>query len=75
MLAVARWAPFPRNVDWLQEIFVLQAAMPAGIFAIVIARYYGADAKVAAQTMAPTIVACVVTLPIWLVLGRLFAGV
>ena len=75
LLAVARWAPFPRNVDWLQEIFVLQAAMPAGIFAIVIARYYEADAKVAAQTMAPTIVACVVTLPIWLVLGRLFAGV
>jgi malate permease and related proteins len=75
MLAVARWAPFPRNVDWLHEIFVLQAAMPAGIFAIVIARYYDADANVAAQTMAPTIVLCLLTLPMWLIVGRYFAGV
>ena len=69
MIAVARWAPFPSDVNWLREIFVLQAAMPAGIFAIVIARYYRANAQVTAQTMAPTILACIVTLPIWLAFG------
>ena len=69
MIAVARWVPFPSSVDWMREIFVLQAAMPAGIFAIVIARYYRANAQVTAQTMAPTIVACIFTLPTWLAFG------
>ncbi len=72
MLSVARWWPFPEDMNWLREIFVLQAAMPAGIFAIVIARYYRADAHVSAQTMAPTIGACLVTLPTWLAFGLWF---
>jgi predicted permease len=72
MLAVARWTPFPGDVDWLREIFVLQAAMPAGIFAIVIARYYNADANAAAQAMAPTVALCIITLPTWLALGLWF---
>ncbi len=72
MLAVARWVPFPDSALWLSKVFVLQAAMPAGVFAIVIARYYGANAKVAAQAMAPTILACLVTLPVWLVVGQWF---
>ena len=74
MVSVARWAPIPDSMDWLREIFVLQAAMPAGIFAIVIARYYQANANVSAQTMAPTIVACFVTLPMWLAFGLWFAN-
>lgn len=72
MIAVARWVPFPSSVDWMREIFVLQAAMPAGIFAIVIARYYQANAQVTAQTMAPTIVVCIFTLPTWLAFGLWF---
>jgi predicted permease len=66
VLAVARgWVPwkFPRPLD---AVLAIQAAMPAGIFPIVVAQHFGGDARVALRVAAWTSLAAVVSLPFWL---------
>jgi len=43
--------------------------MPAGIFAIVIVKTYDADTETAMRAILATMVACLVSIPIWLYLG------
>ena len=59
----------PIETSWLQEILLIQAAMPAGIFAIVIVKTYDADTKTAMRAIMATMIGCLVTIPIWLYLG------
>ena len=59
----------PIETSWLQEILLIQAAMPAGIFAIVIVKSYDADTKTAMRAIMATMIGCLVTIPIWLYLG------
>ena len=59
----------PIETSWLQEILLIQAAMPAGIFAIVIVKSYDADTKTAMRAILATMIGCLVTIPIWLYLG------
>ena len=45
------------------------AAMPAGIFAIVIVGNYKADLETAMRTILVTMITAPITVPVWLVLG------
>ena len=67
------WKGFiPNSMSTLQEILVIQAAMPAGIFAIVIVKTYGADTKTALQAILATMIGSLLTIPFWLFIGVSF---
>lgn len=53
----------------LPEILVVQAAMPAGLFTIVLAQHYGGNPKIALQVIAWTAALSAITLPTWLLIG------
>lgn len=75
MILYAWTGPIPEGMDWLREILVVQAAMPAGIFALVVVRLYQEDRTTAMRTIMTSIVGCLITLPLWLWLGlRLIEG-
>jgi predicted permease len=59
----------PTGIPFLREVLVIQAAMPAGIFAVVIVRNYSANSVTAMRTISVTMVVSLITLPMWLALG------
>ena len=59
----------PRDIPFLREVLVIQAAMPAGIFAVVIVRNYSANSVTAMRTISVTMLVSLLTLPIWLSIG------
>ncbi|MBK1882650.1 AEC family transporter [Luteolibacter pohnpeiensis] len=60
-LTAAKFLPIATE---LKQILVVQAAMPAAMTPILLARLYGGRPSVAVQTMVVTTTACLVTLPI-----------
>lgn len=66
-IAAAIWTPGLSTE--LKQVMVVQAAMPAGILPIVLARHYGGDATVAMKVVLTTTFASIVTMPLWLGLG------
>ena len=58
----------PCSVE-LKQVIVVQAAMPAGILPIVIARHYGGQPLTAVQVVIGTTVLGVFLIPLWLKLG------
>jgi predicted permease len=58
----------------LKRVIIIQAAMPAGIMPIVLARHYGGDPGVAVRIVLATTVASVVTMPLWIHLGLRIVG-
>jgi predicted permease len=66
-VAAAAWAWIPAALPRpLGAILAIQAAMPAGIFPIVVAQHYGGDPKTALRVAAWTSLAALLTLPLWL---------
>ena len=66
---------FPRNLEWLGKALVVQASMPAGIFAIVVVKSYDEDTGTALRAILATLAGCLVTMPAWLALGlRMLSG-
>ena len=59
----------------LRRVIVIQAAMPAGIFPIVIARHYNGDARVATQVVIGTTLLGLITIPLWIGFGLRWVGV
>ncbi|MGF1453594.1 MAG: AEC family transporter [Opitutales bacterium] len=53
----------------VQRVLLIHAAMPCGIFPVVLARHYGGDAPKAFLVVGSTCLAGIVTLPLWLQLG------
>jgi malate permease and related proteins len=53
----------------LQRVLVLQAAMPAAVFSIVMARHYGGDAATALRVVLATSLLGLITIPLWLRFG------
>lgn len=53
----------------LQRVIALQAAMPAAVFSIVIARHYGGDAATALRVVLATSILGLITIPLWLRFG------
>jgi hypothetical protein len=61
-------------MDWFKKVLVVQAAMPAGIFALVVVQIYEGDRKTAMRSIMATMLGCLITLPFWLSIGlRLIA--
>ena len=69
MFCYAMFGPIPTGMDWLRDILLIQLAMPAGIFAIVIIKNYERDTDTAMIAILSTMVGCLVSTPIWLLLG------
>lgn len=61
-------AVVPGSVE-LKRVLVIQAAMPAGTFPIVMARHYGGEPRVGVQVVLSTSLLSLVTIPIWIQFG------
>ena len=68
----ALWGPIPSGMGWLRDILLIQSAMPAGIFAIVIVKNYSGDTPTAMRAILATMIGCIITTPLWLYLGLKF---
>ena len=58
----------------LKKVVVIQAAMPAAMFPIVLAKHYGGKPEVAVQIVVATTVACFVTMPLVIIIGMHVLG-
>jgi predicted permease len=70
-VAAALLLPLPSP---LPEIIVIQAAMPCGLFSMVLAQYYGGNTRIAFLVIVWTSLVGIVTLPTWIVLGLSWVG-
>jgi len=71
ILCVARWLPCPVE---LKRVLVVQAAMPAGVFPIIIARHYGGQPITAVQIVLSTTAVALLTCPFWIRAGLAWVG-
>ncbi|HEX8323211.1 MAG TPA: AEC family transporter [Tepidisphaeraceae bacterium] len=53
----------------LTRVLAIQAAMPAAMFPIVLARHFGGDAVTAVRVVVGTSIVGLVTMPLWLAIG------
>ena len=58
----------------LKRIIAIQAAMPAAVFSIVIAKHYCGDPATALRVVLGTSLVGLVTIPLWLRFGMKFVG-
>ena len=70
-LALAKWLPC--SVE-LKRVIVLEAAMPAAVFPIVMAKHYGGDAATAVRVVVATSLVGLLTIPLWIRFGMHFVG-
>lgn len=59
----------------LQQVMMLQAAMPVAIFPIVLVRLYHRDTETALRVILSTALAGVVLIPVWLAIGKWWLGI
>ncbi len=59
----------------LKETLVVQAAIPAAIFPLLLARHHGGDVPVALQAIFSTSAVALITLPLWIHFGMQLVGV
>jgi malate permease and related proteins len=64
----------PWSVD-LKRVIIIEAAMPAGVFPIILARHYGGQPLTAVQVALATTIVCLLTCPLWIRAGLAWAGV
>jgi predicted permease len=72
MLCFARLLPC--SVE-LKRVLVVEAAMPAAVFPIIMARYYGGQPLTAVQVVLSTTAAGLVACPLWIRAGFAWVGV
>jgi len=72
ILAAAKWLPF--SVE-LKRVLLVQAAMPAAVVPIIVARHYGGQPLTAVQIVLGTTGLGLLTIPLWLRLGLAWVGV
>ncbi len=58
----------------LKETVIVQAAMPAGVFTLVLTRHYGGDVPIALQVIFATSAASIITMPLWIHFGMKLVG-
>jgi len=63
----------PASIE-LKRVIVLQAAMPAAVFPIIMARHYAGDPPTAMRVVIGTSVVGLVTIPLWIRFGMHFVG-
>ena len=59
----------------VRRVIVVQAAMPAAMFPLVIARLYGGQPLVAAQIILATTILGILAIPLWIAFGLHWTGV
>ena len=72
ILLLARYLPLSLE---LKRVLVVQAAMPAGVVPIIIARLYGGHTRTAVQIVLGTTAIGILTIPLWLRAGLAWVGV
>jgi len=65
-LTLAFTLPFETSI---QRIICIQAAMPAGVFPLVVTRFYGGREDVAIRVVLSTVLLSIITTPIWIQIG------
>lgn len=70
-LLIGRVLPAPVE---LKQVIVLQAAMPAAVFPVILARHYGGDPVTALRVIVATSLVALVTIPLWIRFGMGFLG-
>ena len=70
-LLAARYLPL---AEGLKQVLVVQAAMPAAVMSVIVARIYGGQPLVAVQIILGTTALAVFTIPFWIRFGLQFAG-
>lgn len=70
-LAAAKW--FPLSPE-LRQVVVVQAAMPAGVFPIVLTKHYGGQPLTAAQVVVSTTAVSLLVIPLWIKFGLWWIG-
>jgi predicted permease len=68
VLFLALASVLPASTE-LRRVMVLEAAMPAAVFPIVMARHYGGDVTTALRVVVTTSAASLVTIPFWVQTG------
>ena len=67
------WA-LPGSAE-LKKVMIVQAAMPSGVFAIIMAKQYNGDTPTAMRIILSTNIICLLTTPLWLPAGMALVGV
>lgn len=70
-LAGAKWLPLSPE---LRQVVVVQAAMPAGVFPIVLTKHYGGQPLTAAQVVVSTTAVSLFVIPLWIQFGFWWIG-
>ena len=65
-LAAAKWLPLSPE---LKQVLIVQAAMPAGVFPIVLVKHYGGQPLTAAQVVVSTTLVSILVIPLWMKFG------
>ncbi|MEM0965973.1 MAG: AEC family transporter [Verrucomicrobiota bacterium] len=68
-LLVAVLLPLPSE---LSRVVLIQAAMPAGLFPVIVTAFYGGRKDVAVRVAVSTIVVSVLTTPLWISVAKFF---
>ena len=63
ILAAAVWLPFDAA---LKKVLVIQSAMPAAVFPLVLAKMHGGDMPVALRVVLGTLIVSLATIPLWI---------
>ncbi len=71
ILCLAKFLPLAQE---LRQVLVIQAAMPAGVFPIVLSRHYGGRADVAMQVVVATSLVSLLTMPLIVSFGMAWVG-
>jgi predicted permease len=72
LLLAARFIPVTIE---LKRVLVLEAAMPAAVFPIVMSRLYNGDPPTAVRVVLATSVVSLLTIPLWIHFGLKFVGI
>ena len=59
----------------LKQVLVIQAALPSGMFPIVLSRHYGGRTDVAIAAVMATTIASLLTMPLVIAFGKYWVGV
>lgn len=70
-LAAAYFLPLPVE---LKRVVAIQAAMPAGLFPVVVTGFYGGRQDVAVRVVVSTLLVSVITTPLWLQVAMNLVG-
>jgi predicted permease len=70
-LLLAKYLPCSRE---LKQVIVIEAAMPAAVFPIIIAKHYGGDTPTALRVVLSTSAVSLVTTPLWIQFGAHWVG-